>query len=251
MLQKGEEMSKAELLIKHMEYLRSIGVRYSMYKRMQPKYRDCSSAVFEGLIKAGVLSAGSFIGITDTLIEMGQAGKVLVPISGNQVRPGDIFVMGRRGASAGAAGHTGVFVGNGKIIHCNYRNNGVTVNPIYFPLATSADRHFYRIVENAPRMSTSDALKRSTPHGYNTKPIKLKDESATAVCTVKEINIRTKPSLTAPVVDKLYRGGKIKYRAVYKADGYRWLEFKTWDGDIRYFAYRREDNIKDQWVKLY
>lgn len=244
-------MSKAELLIKHMEYLKSRRYRYSMYARMSNWARDCSSAVFEGMIKAKVLTPGSYIGITDTLIEMGQAGRVLVPINGNQVRRGDIFVMGRRGASAGAAGHTGVFIGNGKIIHCNYRNNGVTVNPIYFPLSTSADRHFFRIVENAPRMSTNDALKKSTPHGHNNKAIKIKNERATAECAVKEINIRTKPSLTAPVVDKLYRGGKIKYRAVYKADGYRWLEFKTWDGDIRYFAYRKESNIRDQWVKFY
>lgn len=244
-------MSKAELVIKHMEYLRSIGVRYSMYKRMQAGYRDCSSSVFESMIKAGVLTEGSYIGITDTLIEMGEAGRVLVPISGSQVRRGDIFVMGRRGASAGAAGHTGVFVGDGKIIHCNYRNNGVTINPIYFPLSTNADRHFFRIVENAPRMSTNDAIKKGVSNGYNTNPIKLKDEIATAECIVKEINIRTKPSFTAPVVDKLYRGGKIKYRAVYKADGYRWLEFKTVNGDIRYIAYRKEDNIKDQWVKIY
>lgn len=245
-------MSEAELIIKHMLYLKSIGVMYSMYKRMKPKYRDCSSSLFDSMIKAKVLTEGSYIGITDTLIEMGDAGKVLVPISGSQVRRGDIFVMGRRGASAGAAGHTGVFYGNGKIIHCNYRNNGVTIDPIYFPMSTSADRHFYRIVENAPRMSTNEAIKRSgSARRANNGPRKIKDEYATAKCIVREVNIRSKPSTSAPIVDKIYKGGTLKYRAVYSNDGYRWCEFKTYKGDIRYFAYRPENNINNQWFKFY
>lgn len=244
-------MSKANKLIRHMESLRARGFKYSMYKRMSSTHRDCSSAVFEGLIEAGVLTKGSYIGITDTLISMGEVGRVLKPIKASEVRAGDIFVMGRRGASAGAAGHTGVFYGNGKIIHCNYRNNGVTINPIYFPMSNSADRHFYRIIEDAPTMSTNDALKRGANYRASKGPIKIKDERATAECIVNYINIRTKPSTNAPIVDKFYRGMTLKYRAVYSADGYRWCEFVTYKGDVRYFAYRPENNIRNQYCRFY
>ena len=41
---------------------------------------------------------------------------------------GDIFIWGRRGASAGAYGHTGMFIDEDNIIHCNYAYNGISVN---------------------------------------------------------------------------------------------------------------------------
>ncbi|WP_227990307.1 peptidoglycan amidohydrolase family protein, partial [Streptococcus ruminantium] len=41
---------------------------------------------------------------------------------------GDIFIWGRRGESAGAGGHTGIFVDGDNIIHCNYAHNGISVN---------------------------------------------------------------------------------------------------------------------------
>lgn len=228
------------------------GVKYSMTKRNQPDFSDCSASVFNAFKYAGVLTNDAFVGITDTLIEMGVAQRVLMPIEGKDVQRGDIFVMGRRGSSAGSAGHTGFFYGNGQIIHCNYRNNGVTIDPIYFPMSTNRDRHFYRIVESAPKMTTNEALRPiSNNRNVSTKAIKLKNEVATAECIVDYINIRTAPSTSAKAVDKLYRGMSIKYRSVWKADGYRWLEFKTVNGDLRYIAYRAEHNIKDQWVKIY
>ncbi|WP_155995733.1 peptidoglycan amidohydrolase family protein, partial [Streptococcus ruminantium] len=41
---------------------------------------------------------------------------------------GDVFIWGRRGESAGAGGHTGIFVDGDNIIHCNYAHNGISVN---------------------------------------------------------------------------------------------------------------------------
>ncbi|ERL63627.1 Protein pal1 [Schleiferilactobacillus shenzhenensis LY-73] len=41
---------------------------------------------------------------------------------------GDVFIWGRMNYSGGAGGHTGIFIGHDNIIHCNYGNNGVTVN---------------------------------------------------------------------------------------------------------------------------
>ena len=41
---------------------------------------------------------------------------------------GDICIWGRKGASAGAGGHTGMFIDSDNIIHCNYAYDGISVN---------------------------------------------------------------------------------------------------------------------------
>lgn len=114
-------------------------VRYSMDYRMgqiQPGYSlpsfDCSSALYLSLIEAGIFPTGMRIGNTDSLFaDLEAHGFVQVPIDGNgnaQCQRGDVFVWGRRGASSGAAGHTGMFVNANDIIHCNAGYNGITVN---------------------------------------------------------------------------------------------------------------------------
>lgn len=93
-------------------------VGYSMAARMGPYSYDCSSAVFFALIAGGFLKQGTGIGNTESLYRL--EGTLLTPISRSQVRRGDIFVSGRKGASSGSAGHTGIFVSNSQIIHCTY-----------------------------------------------------------------------------------------------------------------------------------
>ena len=102
-------------------------VRYSMNARSGPSSYDCSSAVYSALFYAGFKPNINYLGSTVSLWSDIGSSKLMVEISRSQARRGDIFLSGGRGAaSAGANGHTGVFLSNSQIIHCNYRDNGIT-----------------------------------------------------------------------------------------------------------------------------
>lgn len=107
-------------------------VTYSMSYRNGPGSYDCSSAVYYALKEAGLLPSNLPIGNTDSLFgDLERNGFVRVPndARGNvNVVRGDIFIWGKRGASGGASGHTGVFLNEDDMIHCNYGYNGITIN---------------------------------------------------------------------------------------------------------------------------
>lgn len=105
-------------------------VTYSMNSRLGPNSYDCSSAVCLALIAGGFLPAG-MMGNTDSLFGHLEANgwKPLPEVNGYiDAQRGDIFIWGVRGASGGAAGHTGIFTDKDNIVHCNYGYNGITVN---------------------------------------------------------------------------------------------------------------------------
>lgn len=117
-------------------------VRYSMsYLRVGPYYYDCSSAVFSALIAGGFRPKGSVLGSTETLYSL--EGTLLIPIDFSEVQRGDIFVAGPKGGSSYGAGHTGVYYGDGKIIHCNYADNGISITGIAG--RTGSPVHWYRL----------------------------------------------------------------------------------------------------------
>ena len=116
-------MASIETMINWMDQ-RKGKVGYSMASRLWPNSYDCSSAVYFALIAGGFLSAGK-MGNTDTLFgDLESAGwqKTSSP------QRGDIFIWGTRGASSGAAGHTGIFVDGSTIIHCNFGGEGITTD---------------------------------------------------------------------------------------------------------------------------
>lgn len=91
-------------------------VTYSQANRLGPNSYDCSSAVFFALIEGGFLPKSTNIGNTESLY--GLENSLLIPISRSEVKRGDLFVSGFKGASGGNDGHTGVFLDNTNIIHC-------------------------------------------------------------------------------------------------------------------------------------
>lgn len=104
-------------------------VSYSMDDRNGPDSYDCSSSVYYALMSAGAVSAGWAVNTEYEHDWLKKNGYEL--ITENQpwdAQRGDIFIWGRKGASAGAGGHTGIFVDSDNIIHCNYRFDGITVN---------------------------------------------------------------------------------------------------------------------------
>lgn len=113
---------------------RSGAVTYSMDYRLGPNSYDCSSSVYLALQAAGINTTGT-VGNTETMFSDLPAWgftKVYEGYGTKAQRPGsqfgDIFVWGVPGASSGAGGHTGIFVDNSNIVHCNFGYNGITIN---------------------------------------------------------------------------------------------------------------------------
>lgn len=104
-------------------------VTYSMARRDGASSYDCSSSIYYALRSAGASDNGWAVNTEyehDWLVKNGYQlvaeNELLYP------QRGDIFIWGKRGYSAGAGGHTGMFVDKSNIIHCNYGYNGITVN---------------------------------------------------------------------------------------------------------------------------
>lgn len=104
-------------------------VSYSMDFRDGPDSYDCSSSMYYALRSAGASSAGWAVNteyMHAWLIENGY--ELISENSPWDAKRGDIFIWGRKGASAGAGGHTGMFIDSDNIIHCNYAYDGISVN---------------------------------------------------------------------------------------------------------------------------
>lgn len=136
----GNNTSSNSMTTKHNEMIEKLikwfqdrkgKVGYSMSSaRSGPNYYDCSSAVYSALKYAGFKTKINYLGSTVSLWEDIGPDALMTEIPRNQARRGDLFLAGGRGAaSAGANGHTGVFLDNNTIIHCNYADNGISVTP--------------------------------------------------------------------------------------------------------------------------
>ncbi|MDO4595180.1 MAG: peptidoglycan amidohydrolase family protein [Tissierellia bacterium] len=95
--------------------------------RLGKNSADCSSAVFRAMIYAGILPKNQFIGNTETLFAIGDSGRYLKKIKASGVEFGDIFLSGVKGYSLGASGHTGFILDKYRIIHCNGRDDGISI----------------------------------------------------------------------------------------------------------------------------
>ncbi|MDG4515229.1 holin [Streptococcus suis] len=130
-------------------------VTYSMDYRNGPNSYDCSSSVYFALMSAGAISAGWAVNteyMHDWLIKIGF--KLIAENTDWDAKRGDIFIWGRRGQSAGAGGHTGIFVDPDNIIHCNYARNGITVDNYNQTAAASGWMYCY-VYRLANQTSTS------------------------------------------------------------------------------------------------
>jgi len=104
-------------------------VSYSMEERDGDDSYDCSSSVYYALRSAGAVSAGWAVNTEyehDWLIKNGYT--LISENTPFDAQRGDVFIWGRKGASAGAGGHTGIFIDSDNIIHCNYRYDGISIN---------------------------------------------------------------------------------------------------------------------------
>ena len=117
--------------INYMYKLQKAGVTYSMdgSRVGTDGTADCSGAVYAALRAGGMPSAGYVLN-TESMHAwlLNDGWKRVADDSDWDAQRGDVFIWGKIGDSAGAGGHTGIFVDHDNIIHCNYAHNGVSVN---------------------------------------------------------------------------------------------------------------------------
>ena len=227
---------------------RSKGFRYSMTDRYGGYGYDCSSSVYYALIAGGVLPKGTAIGNTETLFKL--KGTYLDEIySYKDVKPGDIFIRGGEGTSAGANGHTGMFYKKDGIVHSNYTNDGISYNDIdtidyYLDRQRSWNERYFR--PRYPGSSKPSVSKpETTSNGKGKKFIKNESWHAYTQCAV---NVRSDASTNSAIVATYPMGSRINYDSVYEADGYRWISYISWSGQRRYVAYRRLSGDTRPWL---
>lgn len=117
--------------INYLYKLQAAGVTYSMdgSRTGADGTADCSGAVYAALRTAGASNAGYVLNTESLHAWLLANGFVKVAENTDwDAQHGDVFIWGQMGASAGAGGHTGIFIDHTNIIHCNYAHNGVSVN---------------------------------------------------------------------------------------------------------------------------
>lgn len=205
-------------------------VRYSMSypARLGPLFRDCSSFVLACAISVGAVPKDYAGGTTETLYRLN--GVYLEEVySFADVRKGDIFIMGKEGASMGAAGHTGIFLSQDQILHCSYSANGVRVDKASSVLdckRSSSERYF-----RYKKLAKTDI-----------RFIKYEDHTVTIDTYISS---RTAPFLKAKYYKHLRPGDKYHYTKVVECDGFRWLYFKNARGQEMYLPYRHTKSSRN------
>lgn len=212
---------------------RKVGYSMTYPQRLGPAYLDCSSFVYYALIAGGFLPQATVIGNTETLYKL--KGTVLEEIySYEQIQAGDIFIRGIEGRSAGASGHTGIFLEKGKIIHCNAVNGTVSIN---------GEENFLRYFLSCKRSNYEryfrPVIKNQSPQKHKTGIAKVHASTY----------VRSAPSTQATIVASYHKGDKIYYDSIVIANGYHWLSYiGNTSGQRRYVAYK---DIKGrQWMDI-
>lgn len=124
-------MNRNEVIEKMIKWFRDRegNVTYSMINRTGDKSFDCSSSLYYAICYAMNLEV-KYPFSTETEHEF-LLTNGFEKIADNEIwqsERGDIFILGRKGFSSGAGGHTGIYLDKDRIIHCNYLANGISVD---------------------------------------------------------------------------------------------------------------------------
>lgn len=225
---------------------------YSQPKRYEPFSWDCSWLLITAAEKAG-WPVNSKYGATYTgnmynaFIKAGftDATNKVNLRTGAGLKRGDILLTHKH--------HTELFIGNGKLVGANSDEVGgiqgrqvgdqtgreIWVKP-YFVYRKGWDCVLRPPVDSA-------SVKPGTYTKANAKFIK--NEKHTGI-TQAACNVRSAPSLAAPVVATYEAGQEIHYDSVYEGDGYRWISYVSYSGERRYVAYRRLTGDTKPWIKF-
>lgn len=226
---------------------------YSMNNRYGNPGYDCSSAVFYALKAGGFLPQDTPIGNTESLFALARQGYFKEIYDYNDVQPGDIFIRGGEGTSAGANGHTGMFYKKDGIVHSNYTNNGISYNDMdeyltyYLDRRRSNNERYFRPIWGGNNSNTSKSKNEKKSNSSGVKFIKNENWHG---ITQDVCNVRSAPSTSAAIVAQYGKGERINYDSVYEADGYRWISYIGNSGKRRYVAYRRLSGNTKAWIRF-
>ena len=215
-------------------------VTYDMYNRLGPYSYDCSSAVFSALIAGGFLPVGTPLGSTESLYQL--EGTLLIPISRSEARYGDIFVAGVKGLSQFEDGHTGVFVGNERIIHCVGARNGIAETQLEGWYGAGLPLYCYRL--RGGQNSTPQPQPDPKPNpGTGTAETLVTSYAESGRFTANQtVNIHNQYSKTSAVAATLYAGESVTYDSVYITNKFVWISYISFSGVRRYVPIRTYNN---------
>ena len=210
-----------------------------------PYAYDCSSSVYAALRYAGFVPAGTD-GYTDTLFaHLSQNGWSRVPHNSDgsfTIHRGDIFIWGVEGASAGAAGHTGVVYDESEhIIHCSYSANGISItnHDTTWEGADKPPVTFFRYTASGTPFPIGDKGHSTNPY-IQYSPGKLHPYSGVFYCGQKlAVSADTDPA--SPALAYYNSGDSVIYDSYIFENGYAWISYISYQGHRRYIAVGPDD----------
>lgn len=164
------------------------------------------------------------------------------PINGNYLaKRGDVFILGTRGHTLGAAGHTGIFVDdNDNIIHCNYGYNGITVNnhDTIWGYNGQPAITIYRYTGNT---GGKPDQKPSIPKPVEPTPQNLDKRITMSGMFYPDrqlaVSADTNPDdAESPALDYYNAGAAIPYDSYIMVNGFAWISYVASSGKRRYVA---------------
>lgn len=196
---------------------------------------DCSGAMTEAIYRAGGTKY-SYLYSTETLHDYLTAnGFKLIAQTGQEFNPikGDICILGKRGYSAGAAGHTMVFTGTVNQISVCYWTGGQLGTAVQeMPFDTMWDNsgkpyyYIYRLQGGSKPTTPSPAPTQSGSWIKETGTYKPNSQ----------VNLRTGTSTSDKSIAIIKGGVAIKYDAYCFANGLIWIRQPRENGKYGYLA---------------
>ena len=163
---------------------------------------------------------------------------------------GDIFIWGRKGYSSGAGGHTGMFVDENNIIHCNYRFDGITVND-HDDIWMDAGRPYYYVY----RLTNPDATPVQLKTGWNSdsKGYWFVRDNGSYPTSEFEYIEENKSWFYFDANGYMVANDWVKYTDGkwywFDRDGYMAVNWKKIDG--KWYFFNRDGAMQTGWVKYY
>lgn len=191
---------------------------------------DCSGTIYQGFVNGGgEVLRYPFSTETEHAYLLNHGYELIAENKDWNAKRGDIFIWGRKSASGGGDGHTGIFVDSQNIIHCNYGYNGVTVNN-YDSIYNA--NHPSWVYVYRPKASGNPTPKPSTPTQQTSKWV---TEKATFIAN-QRLPFSKDLDPNSQAIAYLEKGQSVKYDAYCVENGYVWIRQPRNGGGYYYLA---------------